>query len=136
MKWIVSLLLFVTVAQAADIGLSPPRLELIVEPGETVTETVMILSDAVQEQQLQVNVEDFTLDPKGDLSALPSASLEHSASAWLQPELSEFVVAGANAREFRVSVSVPEDASLAGTYHGMVFLLSCHRLQKLRVLVW
>jgi hypothetical protein len=110
-----------TTAHAADIGISPPRLELTVEPGETITEAITLLTDAVQEQQLQVIIEDFTLDPKGDLSTLPAGSLEHSASNWLQPELSDFVIAGGEGREFRISVTVPDDASLVGTYHGMVF---------------
>jgi hypothetical protein len=108
-------------AHAADIGISPPRLELIVEPGETVTESIMLLTDAIQEQQMQVIVEDFTLDPKGDVATLPPGSLEFSASNWLQPELTDFVIAGGEGQEFRISVTAPNDASLEGTYHGMVF---------------
>ncbi len=110
-----------TTAYAADIGISPPRLELTLEPGETVTETITLLTDAIQEQQIQVLVEDFTLDPKGDLSTLPPGSLEYSASNWFQPELTDFVIAGGEGQQFRLSVTVPDDTSLAGTYQGMVF---------------
>jgi hypothetical protein len=120
-RYLFILWFLLTFAYAADIGISPPRLELIVEPGATVTESIMLLADAVEEQQLQVIVEDFTLDPKGDLATLPPGSLEHSASAWLQPELTDFVMAGGDGREFRISVTVPSDASLSGTYQGMVF---------------
>jgi hypothetical protein len=122
MKRFLAFIFFLTAfAHAADIGLSPPRLELIVEPGETVTETVTLLTDAVQEQQIQVLLEDFTLDPKGDLVTLPIASLEYSASNWLEPEVTDFVLAGGEGQEFRFSVTVPNDTSLAGTYHTMVF---------------
>ncbi len=121
MKRLFALLCLFSFAYAADIGISPPRLELVVEPGETITEAITLLSDAIEEQQMQVIVEDFTLDPKGDLSTLPPGSLEHSASNWLQPELTDFVVAGGEGQEFRISVTVPNDASLSGTYHGMVF---------------
>jgi hypothetical protein len=120
-RYLILLSLLFTFAHAADIGISPPRLELVVEPGETITDSIMLLTDAIQEQQMQVIVEDFTLDPKGDVSTLPPGSLEYSASQWLQPELTDFVIAGGEGQEFRISVTVPDDASLGGTYHGMVF---------------
>lgn len=108
-------------AQAADIGLSPPRLDLTVEPGETITETVTLLTDAVADQQIQVEISDFTLSPEGELTTLPAGSLDYSSSTWMQPELGDFVLAGGEGRDFRVSVTVPNDASLEGTYHTMVF---------------
>jgi hypothetical protein len=120
-RFLLALSFLFAFAYAADIGISPPRLELTVEPGETVTESITLLTDAIQEQQMQVIVEDFTLDPKGDIATLPPGSLEYSASNWLQPELSDFVMAGGEGQEFRISVTVPDDASLAGTYHSMVF---------------
>jgi hypothetical protein len=106
---------------AADIGLSPARLDLTVELGETITETVTLLTDAIDEQQIQVEVSDFTLDPVGELTTLPAGSLDYSSATWLQPELTDFVLAGGEGRDFRVSVAVPNDASLEGTYHAMVF---------------
>ncbi|MGL4611359.1 MAG: hypothetical protein ACRCYY_17065 [Trueperaceae bacterium] len=115
------LLLGFNLAFAADIGLSPARLDLTVEPGETITETITLLTDAVSEQQIQVEVSDFTLDPVGELNTLPAGSLEYSSANWLQPELTDFVLAGSEGRDFRISVTVPEDASLAGSYHAMVF---------------
>jgi hypothetical protein len=121
MKWLVALMLMLGIAHAADIGLSPPRLELTVEPGETVTETVTLLTDAVDDQQIQVELDDFTLDPEGNLTTLPVGSLDSSSAAWITPELTDFVLAGGEGRDFRVSVTVPNDVSLEGTYHAMVF---------------
>jgi hypothetical protein len=120
-KILFALLSLVGFAHAADIGLSPPRLEFTVEPGETVTETVTLLTDAVEDQQMQVEVDDFTLSPTGEVSTLPAGSLDTSSAPWLTPELTDFVLAGGEGREFRVSVTVPNDASLEGTYHAMVF---------------
>jgi hypothetical protein len=120
-KILLILLSLVGFAQAADIGLSPPRLEFTVEPGETVTETVTLLTDAVEDQQMQVAIEDFTLDPAGEISTLPAGSLDSSSSPWITPELTDFVLAGGDGKEFRVSITVPNDASLEGTYHAMVF---------------
>jgi hypothetical protein len=120
-KLFLLLLSLVSFAQAADIGLSPPRLEFTVEPGETVTETVTLLTDAVEDQQMQVEVTDFTLDPAGELSTLSAGSLDTSSAPWITPEITDFVLAGGDGRDFRVSITVPDDASLEGTYHAMVF---------------
>jgi hypothetical protein len=108
-------------ASAADIGLSPPRLELNAQPGETLSEIVTILTDTIEEQQIQVEVSDFTISPVGDVGTLPAGSLEDSAATWIQPEVTDFALAGGEGRDFRVSITVPNDPGLQGTYHAMVF---------------
>jgi len=115
------LLSLVCSAHAADIGLSPPRLEFSGQPGETVTETVIILTDAPVVQQVQVETGDWSMDPSGDVVFLPSGSVDVSASPWLEPETTAFDLSASSSREFRVSVTIPADAELNGTYHGMVF---------------
>lgn len=119
---VLCVLLFVLgFVHASDIGLSPPRLELSGEPGETITETVILLTEASVPQQITVETNDWTLDTEGNLLVLPSGSLDVSSADWLAPEVSAFTLAPDSSREFRVSVTIPEDASLNGTYHSMVF---------------
>jgi hypothetical protein len=118
---IILLILVSSLASAADIGLSPARLELSGEPGQTLTETITILTDTVAEQQVQVEVSDFTISPEGELGTLPAGSLEESAAPWIQPEVSDFILAGAEGREFNISLTIPDDPNLEGTYHAMVF---------------
>ncbi len=120
-RLLVLLSIFISFASAADIGLSPARLELSGEPGQTLTETVTILTDAVKEQQVQVEVSDFTLSPIGELSTLPAGSIEESAAPWIQPEVTDFTLAGAEGRDFNLSITIPDDPNLEGTYHAMVF---------------
>lgn len=120
-KMLVLVLLFVGFAQANNIGISPPRLELSGEPGETITEIVTILGNESIDQQIQVRLGDWTLKPDGELVFLPAESLSESASAWITPELEEFALTGEANRQFRISITIPEDASTAGTFHSMVF---------------
>lgn len=115
------LLIFFMAAHAAEIGLSPPRLELVGRPGETLTETVSILTTASSPQQIQVDLSDWTLDPEGNLLVLPPASLEFSSAAWLEPEAGDFILEADSSQEFRVSVTIPQDAAYDGTYQSMVF---------------
>jgi hypothetical protein len=120
-KFLVSLCLFCSFAFAADIGLSPARLELSGQAGTVINETITVLTDATEEQQIQVEISDFTLTPQGDVSTLAAGSLEESAALWVQPEVTEFALAGGEGREFRISLNIPDDSTLQGTYHAMVF---------------
>jgi hypothetical protein len=113
--------LLLSLAQAADIGLSPPRLELSGLPGETITETIIILGDATTQQQIQVRKADWTLKPDGELVILPEGSSTESASSWIQPEVEELALVGDGGQEFRISVTIPADTSLTGTYHSLLF---------------
>lgn len=115
------LILLISFARASDIGLSPPRLELSLRPGETVTETVTLLTEAFSEQQVQVTIGDWTLDPLGELVLLPVGSLPASAALWIEPETSDFILPARSNRDFRLSVTLPSDSALDGTYHAMVF---------------
>lgn len=114
------LVTLMALAHAADLGISPPRLELTLSPGETVTETITLLTNANSDQQIAVSVGDWTLSYSGELIFLPAGSLPYSASAWLLPESSELVLSGRGSYPFRLSLTLPEDAP-AGTHHAMVF---------------
>ena len=115
------LALLATPAFAADIGISPPRLDLTAGPGETVNATVTVLTSAGGDQQVAAELADWTLDLRGSLTSLPPGSVAHAATAWLELDADEFTLGPRASREVRIAVAVPADAELAGTYHTMVF---------------
>jgi hypothetical protein len=106
-------------ARAADIGLSPSRLVLELPPGASTTVTPTLLTTATYEQLLKVVVSDWTLSVTGGLSFLPADSVSHSASGWVRTEADELLLAPSESRQYRLEVRVPEEAM--GTYHTMVF---------------
>ncbi len=106
-------------AHAADIGLTPPRLNLTVPAGGTAVATVTVLTTAGTEQQITSERSDWTLDPAGDLTYLPAGTVPYSAADWLALETDDFVLDPGGARELRIEVTVPADAE--GTHHAMVF---------------
>jgi hypothetical protein len=119
---VVALLLAVGAAQAADIGISPARLELTARPGDTVGAAVTVLKNAGAEQQVATEVNDWTLDPMGEVSYREPGSVDHSASAWLDLDNPEFLLAAGSAQqEVRIDLTLPDDPSLSGTYHTVVF---------------
>ena len=108
-------------ALATDIGVSPPRLELVARPGETLTASVAVLTQAAAEQRVAVEIGDWELAPDGQIVLLPAGSLDASASGWLEPEASSVTVPPGAQRDYRIAVTVPADAPVDGTYRSMVF---------------
>lgn len=113
------LLALAPLAQAADIGISPPRLELLAQPGETITATATVLTTAASEQQIASELSDWTLDSAGNLAFFPAGSLLHSAAPFLELDASDFILSPGGSREVRLAITVPAEAE--GTLHGMVF---------------
>ena len=110
-----------TVAHAADIGISPPRHELVAAAGETVVTTVTVLTTATSDQQVAGETSDWTMDIAGGTAFLASGSVLHSAAGWIELDAGVFVLPARGSRDVRLSVTVPPDPGLDGTYHAMVF---------------
>lgn len=111
--------LCIPAAFAADIGISPPRLDLVGAAGERVTATVTVITSARTEQQVAAEIGDWTMNPRGEMAFFPAGSLEHSAAGWLELDTDAFVLVGDSSREVRLEVAIPLGAE--GTFQAMVF---------------
>ena len=112
-------LLLLASAWAADIGIAPPRLDLVGMPGARVTGTVTVITSARGEQQIASALGDWTLDIQGEMAFFGPASLVHGASEWITLDVDEFLLTGEATREVRLDVAIPDDAE--GTHQAMVF---------------
>ena len=106
-------------AMAADIGISPPRIDLSGAPGQRLTTTVTVLTMSDLEQQVATDVSDWTMSVSGELAFFPAGSLAESSSSWIDVGDLDFLLAPGDGREVRLEVTVPQEA--AGTHHAMVF---------------
>jgi hypothetical protein len=106
-------------ANAADIGISPPRVELFGAPGSEVTTSVIVLTGAREEQQIATEVSDWLMDPSGSITFLAPGLTSHSAAEWIDPDADTFVLSASGSREVRFTVTIPTAAE--GTHHAMVF---------------
>ncbi len=120
-SWIVALLVLVATAQAADVGISPARLELTASPGATTGGTVTVLTTSASAQQIATEVNDWTLDIFGELDFRDAGTVEFSASTWLDVDIPEFVLAPGGSQDVRLEFAIPDDPNLAGTYHTVLF---------------
>jgi len=120
-RLLLALLTLASTAYAADIGISPPRLDLTAAAGETVVATVTVLTSALAEQRIEAALADWTLDLDGQLTVLAAGSGLHSATAWVELDADVFTLPALASREVRIAISVPADATLEGTHHTMLF---------------
>lgn len=111
-------------ANAADIGLSPPRLSVVVPRGASATETVSLFSTSDRTQALAVSVGDWIQTDQGAVNFLKPGGDPYSASDWITLSSDVVRVPASGGATFRFSVHVPNDASLAGTYKTVVFFLT------------
>jgi hypothetical protein len=68
---ILLLALWIPAALAADIGISPPRLELVGAAGERLTATITVITSARTEQQVAAEIGDWTMDFRGEMAFFP-----------------------------------------------------------------
>ena len=120
MRTLIILCVALTVSwtHAADVGLSPHRLELRAAPGGTATDSVTVVTTAASHQPISVDTSDWLLDIAGHLVYLPPTTVEYSAAAWIDTDAHGFVLEPANDHAVRITVTVPENAE--GTHHAMV----------------
>ncbi len=115
----IGLLASLALGVAADIGISPPRVDLAGAPGQRLTTTVTVLTMSEREQQVEAAVSDWTMGFAGDIAFFPSGTLPTSSSPWIELDALDFVLEPGGGREVRLDVTIPEDAE--GTHHAMVF---------------
>lgn len=108
-------------ALAADIGLSPPRIELTLPRGGTATEVVSLIASNGSREDLTVSKGDWTQDVSGKVSFLPSGEGSYSATPWLTLSANSVSVPADGQVGYRFNVTVPTDAKLEGTYHTVLF---------------
>lgn len=118
---ILLLVSLMSAANAADIGLSPPRLSLTVPRGGSVTATATVFSNASQQENLSVSKSDWVQEQSGRLTFLPIGEDPYSASSWITLSSDVLSVPENGSVEYRVAIRVPDDASLEGTYRSMIF---------------
>jgi hypothetical protein len=114
-------LMFCGIAVAADIGISPPRVELTGMPGETLITTVAVLTSAGGTQQVATTFSDWSMGPTGDVTYFAPSTATYGATGWFVVDADDFVLGARGSREVRLAVTIPLDQAVEGTYHGTVF---------------
>lgn len=111
-------------AQEVSLVVSPPRLDLVGKPGETLQHIVKLTNNSSsQELILQAFVADFivTDDAGTPIKVSESGSGRYLASPWFTLEKDEIVLSPKETVSLVVLVNIPPDALPGGHYAGVFF---------------
>jgi len=115
--WISGVFLLIASSALAQvgIGMAPPRFELTLEPGATVSKDVAIFSRNAPDQRISVEIVDWSLSPDGRLLVLPRGSQRYSAANWLSAAIDPFTLKQNEPHIIHFSVTAPA-TNLEGSY--------------------
>lgn len=111
-------------AQSAT-GLSaiPPRLEITIKPGETVTKELKIRNESKTERIITTTSKDFIVtDSEGtplQLDNLDESSNRWAASSWIHLSPTSFKLKPGETRSIMITIIAPDDA-LSGGHYSMI----------------
>ncbi len=98
------------------IGVAPPREELRLSPGAYKTVEVKVFTTEEAALQVSSRIIDWTMKPDGTVVEVPRGSQPYSSRSWIQTSLDPFAIAKDRYRSIRVTVRVPDDPGLSGSY--------------------
>src|SRR3989339_538662 len=122
----ISYFLFPSLTHAQEVSLvvSPPRIDITANPGETIQKTIKITNDSAdRELILQARTFDFIVqDNLGTpIRVTETASGRYLASPWLTLERSELVIPPKSTTQLVAIITIPQDALPGGHYAGVFF---------------
>jgi hypothetical protein len=103
--------------------ISPVNLELNLSPGETTTQTMMIVNRLGRTADFKIEKEDFegSQDPEKSTVFLgDDSSGVTSAKDWIKPEVTDINLNHGDRLSLPIEITVPQDAS-AGSHYAAVF---------------
>jgi hypothetical protein len=122
-----SLLLIIVLVQTCTspaqarirLGASPMKFQISLRPGTDQTRVVTVYNSGDEIVRVVTSVSDWMSTPDGGMDLSPSTTGGRSATAWVKPDLSEFIVGPHESRLVRILASLPDTAQ--GSYWTIVF---------------
>jgi len=123
---VLSLLFIGKVVQAQIVQILtaiPPRLQLEVEPGEFVQETVQFRNEGDSTLYLSAIAKDFIVQDKAGTPNFVDREVSGrwAASSWIRLSPASFSVAPGQMVDITLSITVPPDAMPGGHYAGILY---------------
>jgi len=122
LRAVISIVVFLSLAAAqTGVGVSPPRVIIAAEPGETVQGMVVVDhpgNDAPM--KVDIGLSDVAVQPNGEPVYLDPGSIPQSAATWISVAPPSFMLSPKEAREIHYAVHVPDNCN-DGTYWAVIF---------------
>jgi P pilus assembly chaperone PapD len=120
---ITTLFLFAPAASPADVGLdvSPAKFELEMTPGASYNIPVTVHNGTDTPTHIQATLVDFGVTPSGDYKIERVGTRNNSLMRWASINPREFDLDPNTTQQVRLSIAIPNEASLNGEYAGIAF---------------
>lgn len=118
------ILIFISVGfttSAQGISMSPTRLFLTGNPGETVSKPVILSNSSNTDYVFNINFKDWQREENGNKIYTEPGSLENSNAAWVSTQESNVSLPAKKEVEIMVSMKIPENASTSEVTNSMLF---------------
>jgi len=99
---------------------SPPKLEYIADPGQTVTQKLKVANTGSNEIEIFSYTQSYTIDKEGTHFFLTDEEVESSAKDWITTDIDEFKLEPNEIQDVNVSVTIPKDTKLK-SYEAVLF---------------
>lgn len=111
-----------TVENKGDFVLEPGKIEIFLNPGETVTRTVSVINRSNKKLDYKIEIEDFvgSDNPNTPVLLLGNDKSPYSFKDNLIPETSNFSLGFGQKIELPIQIKVPENAQPGGFYSSVI----------------
>jgi len=100
--------------------MGPAKVELVLEPGESITREIKVSNRMGKSMEMIVDIEDFTGDNKSVTRLLGDEKGPYSLRNYLHPEVMNFQLAHGERASLPIEIKIPEDAQPGGLYGSVL----------------
>lgn len=112
---------------AQGISMSPTRLFFYGQPGEILTEKVILSNSSTNDYTFNINKKDWKREDDGNKVYFPQGELKNSNASWVSTVESNIELPAGSTRELTVTMKVPENASTSEVTNSMLFFTQIKR---------
>ncbi len=107
-------------AQALDLGVSPARIEQVVEPGHVIEGRLEVATHSATPANARLYIMDLVIREDGGFEFLEPGMTSYSAATWISLSRDTVTLSADNPTVVDYTITVPDDAESGGHY-AMVF---------------
>lgn len=101
-------------------AVSPPKLEYVIEPGQSITQTLKVANTGKETIDVFTYAESYSIDREGTHSFLGEEKTGSSAVDWIHTDIKEFRLKPNQIQNVNVTVNAPKDLKLR-SYEAILF---------------
>ena len=109
---------------ATNISISPLTFDLSANPGDTITDEILVRNSGVAPVVINPETEDFVADGEEGQVSLTESKSTYSLASWIQLNTGQFTLNGGQQQQIKFEIRIPVNAEPGGHYASVYGHLS------------